>query len=187
MTNVRLAEQPSRRPRTPSASHAFGLSGPVRSATVMSIRSTTPFVGSIAWASHSGGWAAKGDELETVGEVARGHRANWPPQTACSRPATHRCVGVARLGCGPEGCAEGSRACISGDDDGSLRTHLIDQNLWAAAARLGDISGTRPGDSEHVADGPRARGGWLGVMGGAASGIRTPDLRITRAFGIAPD
>ena len=33
-----------------------------------------------------------------------------------------------------------------------LYGHLIDQNLWSAAARLGDISGTRTGVSEHSTD-----------------------------------
>jgi integrase len=33
-----------------------------------------------------------------------------------------------------------------------LYGHLIDQNLWSAAARLGDITGTRVGGSEHSSD-----------------------------------
>jgi integrase len=40
-----------------------------------------------------------------------------------------------------------------------LYGHLIDQNLWSAAARLGDISGTRTGVSEHSSDGRDAPGG----------------------------
>ena len=37
-------------------------------------------------------------------------------------------------------------------------THDFDQNLWSAAARLGDISGTRTDGSEHLSDGRDAPG-----------------------------
>jgi integrase len=40
-----------------------------------------------------------------------------------------------------------------------LYGHLIDQNLWAAAARLGDISGTHEGDGDSFADGADLKGG----------------------------
>jgi integrase len=40
-----------------------------------------------------------------------------------------------------------------------LYGHLIDQNLWAAAARLGDISGTHEGDDDSFADGADLKGG----------------------------
>jgi integrase len=40
-----------------------------------------------------------------------------------------------------------------------LYGHLIDQNLWAAAARLGDISGTHEGDGDSSADGADLKGG----------------------------
>jgi hypothetical protein len=41
-----------------------------------------------------------------------------------------------------------------------LYGHLIDQNLWAAAARLEDISGTHEGDGDSSAD-------WADLKGGA--------------------
>ena len=40
-----------------------------------------------------------------------------------------------------------------------LYGHLIDQNLWAAAARLGDISGTHEGDGDSSADGADLKNG----------------------------
>ena len=40
-----------------------------------------------------------------------------------------------------------------------LYGHLIDQNLWAAAARLGDISGTHEGHGDPSADGADLKGG----------------------------
>jgi hypothetical protein len=40
-----------------------------------------------------------------------------------------------------------------------LYGHLIDHNLWVAAARLGDISGTHEGDSESSVDGADLKGG----------------------------
>jgi hypothetical protein len=39
-----------------------------------------------------------------------------------------------------------------------LYGHLIDHNLWVAAARLGDISGTHEGDSESSVDGADLKG-----------------------------
>jgi integrase len=39
-----------------------------------------------------------------------------------------------------------------------LYGHLIDQNLWSAAARLGDISGTRTANGEHFSDEREAPG-----------------------------
>ena len=39
-----------------------------------------------------------------------------------------------------------------------LYGHLIDQNLWSAAARIRDISGRPTGGSEHVSDGRDAPG-----------------------------
>jgi hypothetical protein len=60
-----------------------------------------------------------------------------------------------------------------------LYGHLLDANLWAAAQKIGDISAksqawkmARP-VAMQVAD--------LRQHDGAASGIRTPDLRITSA------
>jgi hypothetical protein len=68
-----------------------------------------------------------------------------------------------------------------------LYGHLIDHNLWVAAARLGDISGTHEGDSESSVDGADLKGG-AGQVDGAASGNRTPDLPITsRKHGVHPE
>ena len=39
-----------------------------------------------------------------------------------------------------------------------LYGHLIDQNLWAAAARLGDISGTHESDDDSSADSADLKG-----------------------------
>jgi integrase len=40
----------------------------------------------------------------------------------------------------------------------NLYGHLIDQNLWAAAARLGDISGTHEGDGDSSGDSADLKG-----------------------------
>jgi hypothetical protein len=39
-----------------------------------------------------------------------------------------------------------------------LYGHLIDQNLWSAAARLRNISGTRTANGEHFSDEREAPG-----------------------------
>jgi Phage integrase family len=67
-----------------------------------------------------------------------------------------------------------------------LYGHLLDANLWAAAHKIGDISGTFRG---HLANSQPWKTAYpvatqapdLQQHDGAASGIRTPDLRITSA------
>jgi hypothetical protein len=60
-----------------------------------------------------------------------------------------------------------------------LYGHLIDHNLCAAAARLGDISGTHEGDSESSVDGADLKGGAGQVERWRRLGESNPDLRIT--------
>ena len=83
-----------------------------------------------------------------------------PSSTASSRTprvsSTRPCSGVG----GHEWTTthlEGAWACISGHDNGPVRT-LIDQNLWAAAARLEDISGTHETDGDSSADSADLKG-----------------------------